>query len=41
MNDIYNNIDKLLLYGIDDYNKLVLYIGKLYNEFDQKVKVIS
>ena len=41
MNDIYNSIDKIQLYGIDDYNKLVLYIGKLYNEFDQKVKIIK
>ena len=39
--DIYNTIDKLQLYGIDDNNKLILYISKLYNEFDQKVKVIS
>ena len=28
-------------YYKQECNKLVLYIGKLYNEFDQKVKVIS
>ena len=38
--DIYGTIDKLLLYGIDDSSKLLLYIDKLYHEFDQKVKVI-